>query len=257
MATLFIDYLKNSSDLFFPSVLGFLNERTKSFIEDDTISITSTIMGSSRIRFFKSVVVLAEDVDTGNFIVKNLQRLPEFGKINFTYLSLTSALLLFGGMKKEQDPFEYPKKHRDFSCILPNIYISDMSCANNRNLIETLDIRAIVNVSAKSCANPFEHDPSFSYFSIFEDDRPETDIAQYFASAYKFIEKHSKDSGVLIHCAAGISRSATIVISYVMKKLKLSFNEAFRFVQERHPNTDPNFGFIVQLQKYEEDALRD
>ena len=55
---------------------------------------------------------------------------------------------------------------------------------------------------------------------------------------------------VLIHCAAGASRSASFVISYVMKNKKLNFKEASKFVQSIRKCVDPNDGFKKQLQKW-------
>lgn len=42
----------------------------------------------------------------------------------------------------------------------------------------------------------------------------------------------------------GISRSATIVIAYLMFAEKLHINKAFNFVKERRSMIDPNEGFI-------------
>lgn len=43
---------------------------------------------------------------------------------------------------------------------------------------------------------------------------------------------------------AGVSRSATIVIAYLMKKRKLSYDDAFKFVKTRRVIVWPNDGFI-------------
>lgn len=43
----------------------------------------------------------------------------------------------------------------------------------------------------------------------------------------------------LIHCAAGISRSSSITIGTLMKRMKLSWDEAERYVRERRPMINP------------------
>ena len=53
--------------------------------------------------------------------------------------------------------------------------------------------------------------------------------------------------------AAGISRSATIVIAYLMYMNKLNFEEAFQLVKTNRPIICPNNGFIKQLKKFEKD----
>jgi len=123
----------------------------------------------------------------------------------------------------------------------------------NLDLLATLNITAIINIAPKLAQNKFEEKLPFAYLTIYEDDNPKVDIKSYFSLTNKFIEKYRKERSVLVHCAAGISRSATVIIAYVMYKLKLGFNDAYSFVQERHPITDPNFGFICQLHQYEKE----
>ncbi|GBG81190.1 hypothetical protein CBR_g31863 [Chara braunii] len=55
---------------------------------------------------------------------------------------------------------------------------------------------------------------------------------------------------VLVHCFAGVSRSASVVVAYLMKKEKLSFKEAFLSLKKVHPHACPNQGFREQLQLF-------
>ena len=50
-----------------------------------------------------------------------------------------------------------------------------------------------------------------------------------------------------MHCFGGISRSATIVIAYMMKKEMMNLEEAFNYVKERRDIINPNDGFIKKL----------
>ena len=59
------------------------------------------------------------------------------------------------------------------------------------------------------------------------------------------------DNKVFVHCKEGISRSATIVIAFLMrsKQFKFRFDEALKYVQTRRPIVDPNPGFRNQLKQ--------
>ena len=55
---------------------------------------------------------------------------------------------------------------------------------------------------------------------------------------------------VLVHCQAGISRSPTIVIAYLMKKEKKEFQTVYNEVKAIRPIIEPNFKFYIQLVEY-------
>jgi len=59
-----------------------------------------------------------------------------------------------------------------------------------------------------------------------------------------------KKENVLIHCAFGVSRSASVLIGFMIFKFKMSFEEAHHFVKQRRPAIKPNEGFREQLKKY-------
>jgi len=56
---------------------------------------------------------------------------------------------------------------------------------------------------------------------------------------------------VLVHCLAGISRSVTVTVAYLMQKLNLSMNDAYDIVKMKKSNISPNFNFMGQLLDFE------
>ncbi len=60
-----------------------------------------------------------------------------------------------------------------------------------------------------------------------------------------------EEGGCLVHCQAGVSRSASFIIAFVMKRIKCSLEQAYTFVKQRRPMVFPNFGFQHQLKKLE------
>ena len=83
-------------------------------------------------------------------------------------------------------------------------------------------------------------------------DVPQARISLHFQEAADFIERALIGGGkVLVHCMVGISRSATIVLSFLMLKRGLSLEEAGRSVR-RHREIRPNDGFLRQLVELEQ-----
>ncbi|XP_063711333.1 uncharacterized protein LOC134839644 isoform X2 [Symsagittifera roscoffensis] len=89
-------------------------------------------------------------------------------------------------------------------------------------------------------------------------DSPQQDLMQYFVQIIKFIERgRLSNSSVLVHCSAGISRSATLVVAYVMWYLKLPFMTAYKYVQNTRPQISPNLNFVGQLVQFASELSRD
>jgi len=128
--------------------------------------------------------------------------------------------------------------------ISEKIYLGNEDAQRDKDNLKKLGITNILVVG--SCLDIF-HPNDFEYKQFQVDDFPTENIAQYFEEAYDFMEKSEK---VFVHCAAGVSRSASIVISYFMKKNNMKFGEAFDFVKSKRHVIFPNGGFVKQLENY-------
>lgn len=69
------------------------------------------------------------------------------------------------------------------------------------------------------------------------------DIEAYYDSVFDFIEKARQNTNVLVHCAGGISRSAALLISYMMRKFAISYDAALSRIQKYRKIAQPNQGF--------------
>lgn len=116
--------------------------------------------------------------------------------------------------------------------------------------LQSLGITHILNVCELKCLHP----NLFTYYYINDlEDSSRQSIAIYFADVYNFIEDCLKNGGkIYCHCEAGRSRSASLVIFYLMKKEKLTFKQAFDLVKSKRNIINPNLGFIRELRNYEE-----
>ena len=64
-------------------------------------------------------------------------------------------------------------------------------------------------------------------------------------------QEQEQGNRVLVHCLAGMSRSATIVIAYLLATTAMTTTEATEFVRSKRSIIRPNYGFINQLEQYE------
>ncbi|KXZ48173.1 hypothetical protein GPECTOR_30g269 [Gonium pectorale] len=83
-------------------------------------------------------------------------------------------------------------------------------------------------------------------------DLEEEDLVKHFRACFEFINAGREHGGVLVHCAAGISRSATVVIAWLMVHVGMTPAEARAAVKAARPAINPNQGFGLQLQLFHE-----
>eukprot|EP00094_Tigriopus_californicus_P005019 TCALIF_04833-PA protein Name:"Similar to SSH1 Protein phosphatase Slingshot homolog 1 (Homo sapiens)" AED:0.70 eAED:0.70 QI:0/0/0/0.33/1/1/3/0/790 len=133
--------------------------------------------------------------------------------------------------------------------ILDYLYLGSEWNASNLEELQQNGITHILNVT-REIDNFF---PSvFKYQNIREYDEEATDLLRYLDRTYRFIKEARMASGkVLVHCKMGISRSATVTVSYLMKEYGLPLSDALFKVKQCRSIVNPNKSFCKQLEVYE------
>ncbi|XP_054159108.1 dual specificity protein phosphatase 16-like [Oppia nitens] len=140
--------------------------------------------------------------------------------------------------------------------ILPFLYLGSQQDALNRDTLRDHNINYELNVST-SCPKP-EFIPDTHFLRIAVNDNYNENLLSYFPKAFNFLDKVRESGGcVIVHCLAGISRSATVAISYVMRHLCMSSDDAYRYVKSKRATISPNFNFLGQLLEYEKQLIRE
>ncbi|XP_031629889.1 probable dual specificity protein phosphatase DDB_G0283417 isoform X2 [Contarinia nasturtii] len=81
-------------------------------------------------------------------------------------------------------------------------------------------------------------------------DLPETCLEAIVRQSNQIIcDVHERTGRILIHCNAGVSRSSTICIAYLILEHKMSFDVAFALVKSKRECIRPNDGFLKQLKQ--------
>jgi hypothetical protein len=102
-----------------------------------------------------------------------------------------------------------------------------------------------------NCASSFPRDKEggITFLGLSMTDDPTYPIQQHFEACFEFISRalSQPESRLLVHCMQGVSRSATIVIGYIMLKYSLSLEQAEYLVKLRRSCISPNIGFYDAL----------
>lgn len=139
------------------------------------------------------------------------------------------------------------------SRILPFLYLGNLSHANNPSMLRALGITAVVSMGESARSSLVERGLEVLDVKAVADDGLDR-ISAHMPAAMEFIERTRRAGGkVLVHCRVGVSRSATVVIGYVMAHCDIDLASAYLLVRSRRLNIliQPNLVFMWALRKWE------
>jgi len=146
------------------------------------------------------------------------------------------------------EPTVVRSEHIEAHEILSNLYLSPGFVATDESKLRSDGITHVLNCAIELETQQFT---SIQVLHLKLYDSPEQELP--FARAESFISECIETGGkCLVHCNAGQSRSASLIIYYLLNK-GISLNQALAYVKARKPNIRPNFGFASQLEKAEND----
>ena len=131
--------------------------------------------------------------------------------------------------------------------ITNNIYLGNIKGLSEKEYLKTEKIKSILSLTKETPKVDDELNINQKILPI--DDLYSENIIKYFKECIEFIDNNGK---IFVHCECGVSRSATIVIAYLMWKTHSTFDAAYRFVKKTRPEIDPNNGFRRQLKKFQQ-----
>ncbi|ELP90522.1 dual specificity protein phosphatase, putative [Entamoeba invadens IP1] len=139
------------------------------------------------------------------------------------------------------------REWKKFDKIVDRLYLGSYANAHNKRFLLENKVTHILSVAPLKPVFP----ELFKYKCIDIDDSVLLDITPFINECISFIDEGRKCGGVLVHCAAGISRSASIVIAYLMKTFRWSYETALNHTVKCRPIICPNSSFVKQLKEYE------
>ena len=133
------------------------------------------------------------------------------------------------------------------SKVAEGLYIGSAENASDIKWLSRNGITHIVNCALEL---PDYFPKRFNYLSLNLDDTPSQNLNDAFEKSYRFIHSAITNGGrVLVHCYAGISRSASMVIYYLMRRYARNYYQAINYLMSKHNRANPNYGFVDQLMR--------
>lgn len=146
---------------------------------------------------------------------------------------------------KQYSYFYYPSNE-----IIDNLYLG--SCFNAYNFYElkNKNIKVIINIT-DNIDNYHEQNLMLTYYKYPIRDNNVDDITNILIETAQVIDLHlSRGESVLVHCYMGASRSASVIIYYLMKKNNWSYEHAKTFVMIKRPLVNLSNKFDEILKKF-------
>ena len=156
----------------------------------------------------------------------------------------------------------YKESLPDMSKITENVFVGNWSSSKDMDLLNENGITSIICIETKRKSKNMIRDYKINniehhFFCCFDDET--YDISMYFDETYNIIKSCvDNKTNVLIHCWAGISRSVTLLINYLLREEEtkvytdiitgqMLLDNIITYIRSIRPYVNPNAGFIRKL----------
>jgi protein-tyrosine phosphatase len=137
------------------------------------------------------------------------------------------------------------KSQADF--IYSHIFLGEESASLSKlEVLQHFNITHILCIGETK--NYHQIHQSIQYYLIKLPDIEKADLLSHVTKGIQFINS-AQPNNVLVHCRAGVSRSASMVIAWLIMEKKMTYEQAFELVENKRPVIAPNDGFIAQLKR--------
>ena len=136
--------------------------------------------------------------------------------------------------------------------IINNVYLGCFESAENKQLLMKNNIKYIFNVAVEcNISNEIKNMDIFIHkYNIYDDYDITIKILDEICT--KILEIEPTDGNILVHCAHGRSRSACVVLYYLISKYGYSIGKALDTVRKARPCIHPSPNYIKLLSEVDE-----
>ncbi len=137
----------------------------------------------------------------------------------------------------------------DLDLIIPNVYLGNISAAKDPERLKQLNITHVLTIEDTEL--DFELYKSLEKYKFKRlADHQYANILEVLEECLEFIDEAVRESkNILVHCFMGMSRSAALVMAYIMAREKQSVKKTLDQVRKKR-YVKPNMGFYKQLELF-------
>lgn len=137
--------------------------------------------------------------------------------------------------------------------VIENLFLGNAYNARNFYELKKNNIGLIINCS-KDIPNYFEDE--MDYIRVYVEDKLNQCIYKYLDTTITQMHEYltvNPNKNILVHCFMGSSRSATVIIAYLIKYRKYTRRDALLFLKQKRHLVNINVDFFKQLKRFEEE----
>lgn len=155
--------------------------------------------------------------------------------------------------KTEKEPIRM-SKHDPANEILPRLWLGNAKASLDPDFIQKNNVQVVFNCTKD---RPFSSLIPIKYRVPVDDNLQEEEIRNMelwsTEIAYRLLSEYQKGHTILVHCAAGMQRSAAAIAFFLISYLQFHTRDAIQFIKERRRIAfHPQANFLRAIESFDQ-----
>lgn len=136
-------------------------------------------------------------------------------------------------------------------CIAGFLYVGNRYFSDNAEGMRNLGITHVISIRGIASNVTYKTHKGFKYYRVVGvQDSSGVDITKHLDPVLQFLDTMKANDKILVHCQAGVSRSAAFAIACLMHKFDWNLEQAYLTVFAARPHIRPQKYFLQMIHVY-------